>query len=122
MYLIEQGVLSVQDADDAVSWGPGLRWGVMGPNLLWHIGGGEGGIHHFMEQLMDPMIALMKNLGNPEFTAELKQSIIDGVIQESGNRSVRQLAREENEMLLGILRVRTKSVTASENGNSIVKD
>ena len=76
----------------------------MGPNLLWHIGGGEGGIHHFMEQLMDPMIALMKNLGNPEFTAELKQSIIDGVIQESGNRSVRQLAREENEMLLGILR------------------
>src|SRR6266571_743715 len=31
MYLIEQGVLSVADADDAVSWGPGLRWGVMGP-------------------------------------------------------------------------------------------
>jgi len=42
-------MLSVQDADAAVSWGPGLRWGVMGPNLLWHIGGGEGGIHHFME-------------------------------------------------------------------------
>ncbi|HXN94356.1 MAG TPA: 3-hydroxyacyl-CoA dehydrogenase NAD-binding domain-containing protein, partial [Candidatus Acidoferrales bacterium] len=44
VYLIEQGVLSVSDADDAVSWGPGLRWGVMGPSLLWHIGGGEGGI------------------------------------------------------------------------------
>ena len=40
LYLIEQGVLSVEDADDAVSWGPGLRWGVMGPSLLWHIGGG----------------------------------------------------------------------------------
>src|ERR1700678_3805762 len=43
VFLIEQGVLSVSDADDAVSWGPGLRWGVMGPSLLWHIGGGEGG-------------------------------------------------------------------------------
>src|SRR6267142_89142 len=30
MYLIQEGVLSVSDADDAVSWGPGLRWGVMG--------------------------------------------------------------------------------------------
>src|SRR5215469_15159711 len=47
VYLIEQGMLSVEDADAAVSWGPGLRWGVMGPSLLWHIGGGKGGIHHF---------------------------------------------------------------------------
>jgi carnitine 3-dehydrogenase len=91
LYLIEQSVLSVEDADAAVSWGPGLRWGVMGPNLLWHIGGGEGGIHHFMEQLMDPLIALMKNLGNPEVTTELKQTIIGGVMQEAGNRSVKQL-------------------------------
>src|SRR5260221_10499743 len=44
MYLIEQGVLSVADADDAVSWGPGLRWGVMGPSLQWHVGGGAAGI------------------------------------------------------------------------------
>ena len=36
-HLIGQGVLDVADADDAVSWGPGLRWGVMGPNLLWHL-------------------------------------------------------------------------------------
>src|SRR6267378_3328620 len=49
LYLIEEGVLSVEDTDDAVSWGPGLRWGVMGPNLLWHLGGGEGGIRHFMD-------------------------------------------------------------------------
>jgi 3-hydroxyacyl-CoA dehydrogenase len=68
IYLIEQGVLSVADADDAVSWGPGLRWGVMGPSLLWHIGGGPRGIQHFMEHLMDPLTGLMKALGNPEVT------------------------------------------------------
>src|SRR6266567_2267065 len=54
-YLISQGVLSVADADDAVSYGPGLRWGVMGPSLQWHLGGGAGGIKHFMEHLMDPL-------------------------------------------------------------------
>src|SRR5437016_7266974 len=33
LYLIQQGVLSVSEADDAVSYGPGLRWGVMGQSL-----------------------------------------------------------------------------------------
>jgi 3-hydroxyacyl-CoA dehydrogenase len=106
VYLIEQGMLSVEDADAAVSWGPGLRWGVMGPSLLWHLGGGEGGIRHFMEHLMDPMAVMMKNLGNPEITAELKQTIIQGVLREAGNRSVEQLAQEESDTLLGLLRLR----------------
>jgi 3-hydroxyacyl-CoA dehydrogenase len=107
-YLIEQGVLSVAEADDAVSWGPGLRWGVMGPSLQWHIGGGAGGIRHFMEHLMDPLVAMFKVLGNPEMTPDLKRKITEGVLQEAANRSVEQLAREENEMLLGFLRLRAQ--------------
>src|SRR5437016_7580863 len=67
-YLIQEGVLSVADADDAVSWGPGLRWGVMGPSLQWHVGGGAGGITHFMEHLMDPLGGMWKTLGKPEVT------------------------------------------------------
>jgi 3-hydroxyacyl-CoA dehydrogenase len=55
VYLIEQGVLDVADSDAAVCWGPGLRWGVMGPNLLFHLGGGPGGIQHFMEYLSGPV-------------------------------------------------------------------
>lgn len=117
VYLIEQGVLSVEDADAAVSWGPGLRWGVMGPNLLWHIGGGEGGIHHFIEHLMDPLTVLMKNLGNPEVTTELKQTIVKGVMQEAGNRSVAQLAQEENEILLQLINLRTKAATEFTSAN-----
>jgi len=108
MYLIQHGVLSVADADDAVSYGPGLRWGVMGPSLQWHLGGGAGGIKHFMEHLMDPLAAMIKVLGVPEITDELKQTIIDGVMQEAANRSVDQLAQEENEVLLGLLKLRSK--------------
>jgi len=33
LYLVQQGVLSVADADIAVCYGPGIRWGVMGPSL-----------------------------------------------------------------------------------------
>ena len=103
LYLIQQGVLSVEDADAAVSYGPGLRWGVMGQSLQWHLGGGPGGINHFMEHLMGPLEGLMKALGNPNVTPELKQTVTDGVKRMAGKRSVEQLAEEENEVLTGLL-------------------
>lgn len=108
MFLIQQDVLSVADADDAVSYGPGLRWGVMGPSLQWHLGGGTGGIKHFMDHLMDPMAGLIKTLGTPDVTPELKKTITDGVLREAANRSVEQLAQEENELLVGLIRLRAR--------------
>lgn len=108
-YLIDQGVLSVADADDAVSYGPGLRWGVMGPSLQWHLGGGSGGIKHFMEHLMDPLAGLWKALGNPEVTPALKQTIAEGVLKQAADRSVDQLAQEENKLLVGLLALRAKA-------------
>jgi carnitine 3-dehydrogenase len=108
LYLIQQGVLSVEDADSAVSYGPGPRWGVMGPSLQWHLGGGEGGIHHFLEHLMDPMAGLMKSLGTPNVTHELKQMVADGVMQMARNRSVGQLADGENEVLTELFSERIK--------------
>lgn len=113
LYLIQQGVLSVADADDAVSWGPGLRWGCMGPSLQWHVGGGAGGIKHFAEHLMDGLLGMMSRLGAPDDTPELRKTIIDGVLQIAGARSVEQLAHEENEVLVGLLRLRTGQVAAS---------
>jgi carnitine 3-dehydrogenase len=108
VYLIDQGVLDVAAADDAVSWGPGLRWGVMGPNLLWHLGGGAGGIQHFMDTLMDPLAAMWPALGDPAMTAELKQKIVDGVLDEADGHSVDELAEHRDAMLFGLLAVRDR--------------
>jgi 3-hydroxyacyl-CoA dehydrogenase len=111
LYLVQQGVLSVADADVAVCYGPGIRWGVMGPSLQWHVGGGQGGIQHFMEHLMDPLAAMMKTLGTPEITPQLKQTVVDAVLKEAGGRSVEQLAREENSVLSGLLKLRSAANT-----------
>src|SRR5881397_1881980 len=108
MYLIQQGVLSVADADDAVSYGPGLRWGVMGPSLQWHVGGGAGGIKHFMDHLMGPLEGMIKALGNPQISPDLKHTVVDAVLKEAGHRSVEQLAHDENEVLVGLLSLRAR--------------
>jgi len=55
---------------------------------------------------MDPLAAMMKTLGSPQVTPELKQTIVDGVMREAGGRSVDELAREENEIIIRLLRLR----------------
>ena len=118
LYLIEQGVLSVDDTDVAVSYGPGLRWGVMGQSLQWHLGGGEGGIKHFMDHLMEPLAGMMKVLGTPNITPHLKQTIIDGVLREAAGRSVAQLAKKENEVIIGLLRLRASAENGASDGTA----
>jgi carnitine 3-dehydrogenase len=109
LHLVQEGVLSVSDADIAVSYGPGLRWGVMGPSLQWHLGGGAGGIHHYMDHLMEPLTGLMKSLQMPDVTPALKQTVVEGVLQDAGSHSVDELAQAENEVLLSLLALRAKA-------------
>ena len=95
VYLIEQGVLDVADSDVAVCWGPGLRWGIMGANLLFHLGGGQGGIQHFMDQFTGPLSKWWKDLGTiTDFTPEVKQTIINGVDVYKRQRLMRQSTRD----------------------------
>ena len=112
LYLIEQDVLSVADADAAVSWGPGLRWGIMGPNLQFHLAGGAGGIKHFFEGVFAGLLPMFKVLGNPNITPELEARVAEGVLQEAGDQSVEQLAQDENQKLVALLRLRAEGAAA----------
>jgi 3-hydroxyacyl-CoA dehydrogenase len=118
-YLIDQDVVSVADADAAVCMGPGLRWAIMGPNLIYHLGGGTGGIHHFLEQFAGPMAAGWAGLGSPDLGPELQKKIVDGVLEEANGRSIEALSQERDTLILGLLellshRGKTESVAAPE--------
>ncbi len=109
LFLIQQGVVSVEDADIAVCYGSGLRWGVMGPSLQWHLAGGPGGIHHFVEQFMNGFVGLMKKLEMPDVTPALMQTVIHGVLKEANGQSVEQIAQAENQLVLELLALRAKA-------------
>ncbi|KWN08657.1 3-hydroxyacyl-CoA dehydrogenase NAD-binding domain-containing protein [Burkholderia ubonensis] len=106
VHLIAEDVVSVKDADTAVCWGPGLRWGIMGPNMLFHLGGGQGGIEHFFDQFTGPMTAWWKVLGSPQITPELRRKVVAGVQDEVDGQSIDQLAARRDEILLGLLSLR----------------
>ena len=107
-YLIAEDVLSAADVDDALSWGPGLRWGIMGNMMLNHLGGGPGGIEHFFHQFAGPMTASWKTLGSPVLTPEIQNKLVDGVHAEIGSRTIGELEAERDELLLGLLELRAK--------------
>jgi len=107
-YLVAEGVVSAADVDTALSWGPGLRWGVMGALMLNHLGGGPGGIEHFVQQFAGPVTAWWKTLGAPVLTPEVQKKLIDSVHAEVGSRTIDELAAERDEVLLGLIELRTK--------------
>ena len=47
--LVDQGVCDFEDIDDAVAYGPGLRWAFAGPPTCYHMGGGKGGVRHMLD-------------------------------------------------------------------------
>ncbi|MCP3712678.1 3-hydroxyacyl-CoA dehydrogenase NAD-binding domain-containing protein [Paraburkholderia sp. CNPSo 3274] len=106
MSLVSEGVVSVADADAACSWGPGLRWGVMGPVVLNHLGGGVGGIEHFYDQFAGPLVTWWTPLGDFEFTKEVREKMIAGLKEEVGSRDFRDLASERDRLLLTLLKTR----------------
>jgi carnitine 3-dehydrogenase len=109
LYLIQQGVLSVEDADIAVCYGPGLRWGVVGPSLQWHLGGGPSGIQHFVDHFMEGFTGLMKKLEMPDVTPALVKTVVDGVLKEANGQPVEQLAAAQNKLVMELLALRAKA-------------
>ena len=107
-YLVAEGVMSAADVDTALSWGPGLRWGLMGNMMLNHLGGGPGGIEHFFQQFAGPMSAWWKTLGSPVLTPEVQKTLIDSVHAEVGSRTIEELEAERDEILLSLLELRTR--------------
>jgi carnitine 3-dehydrogenase len=117
-YLIDQDVVSVADVDAAVCMGPGLRWALMGPNLIYHLGGGSGGIRNFFEQFAGHMTQGWANLGSFELGPELQKKIVDGVLEQVAGRSIEALSQERDTLIMGLLellsyRGKTKPVVAS---------
>src|SRR6185295_16910172 len=73
----------------------------------------------FMDHLMGPLEGMWAALGTPTMTPELKQTIVEGVLQEAAGRSVDQLAQERDEVLLGLIasRRQVESRRAGHRGN-----
>jgi carnitine 3-dehydrogenase len=108
VYLVAEGVASVADIDAAVCNGPGLRWAIMGPHMTYHLGGGQGGIEHYLKHLGPSQERRWASLGNPTLGPDVQRKIVEGVAEEAEGRSITDLEQERDRLLIGILRLRNQ--------------
>ncbi|MDK3017304.1 3-hydroxyacyl-CoA dehydrogenase NAD-binding domain-containing protein [Pseudodonghicola flavimaris] len=102
--LAVEGVASVGDIDKAVTYGPGLRWAAMGPSCLFHLGGGAGGIRHFCDHIGPAMQSWWDDLGHPELTPEVVDTLAAGIAAETDGQSMEALAARRDALVLGYIR------------------
>lgn len=104
LWLVHDGVATAAQVDDAIRFGPGLRWAQMGSFLTYRIGGGEGGMRHFMTQFGPALQWPWTKLTDvPELSDAFVETLVSQSDEQAGSRSVRELERRRDESLVAIL-------------------
>jgi carnitine 3-dehydrogenase len=114
LWLVSDGTATVEEIDDAIRYGPGLRWSVMGTFLTYRIAGGEAGIRDFMDQFGPALQWPWSRLTDvPELTGALLETIQRQSDAQAADRSVRELEQVRDDCLVDILHaLRTNDVGA----------
>lgn len=103
VHAVASGLASVSDVDAAIAQGPGLRWAIFGPNTIFDLAGGAGGMTHFMDHIGPEMERWWRDLGTPELTPEVRERLIAGAHEARAGRSVADLAQERDRLLLALI-------------------
>jgi carnitine 3-dehydrogenase len=106
--LVDRGVVSVADIDTAISYGPGLRWAILGPLALQHLSGGEGGMQHVLDHLGPPQEVWMHDLEQVHLDEQLKDKLVTGVDDELAGRDEKRLAVQRDSMLRDLLELKQR--------------
>ena len=108
------GLASVEDIDDAIKYGPGLRLSVMGPFELCHLAGGPAGFSNFLDHFGDALQHWMDDMRTVELTPEVRNRLKTLVAGAIGEREHASIAKERDTLLLPVLS--TLARTRREHG------
>lgn len=115
MHLVTSGVCTMEDIDDAFTYGPGMRYALFGIFTTLHLGGGDGGFHKMVNGPIGKAgAAWLKNFANWEawpqnvtdFFADGAQKEVDAMLakrDEHHGRTSAEIEKFRDEGLVKIL-------------------
>ena len=114
LWLVSDGVATVEEVDDAIRYGAGLRWAFMGTYLTYRIAGGEEGMRHFLRQFGPALEWPWTHLTDvPELTDELVETIATQSDAQAGGLSPRELEQLRDRVLVRLLHALRVEETAA---------
>jgi carnitine 3-dehydrogenase len=107
--IVLDGIANVADVDAAVRNGPGLRWGIQGPFLNYHLAGGEGGLKRFYAIFEGRDRGNTDRVARQTLTEEQKQCLADGIAEMlAGDDEFATLTARRDRRLVELLRLRAR--------------
>ena len=103
LWLVNDGIATTGEIDDAIRYGAGLRWSSMGTFLTYRIAGGEAGMSHFLAQFGPALKLPWTKLEAPELTQELIRRVSTQSDNQAGGLSIRDLERKRDDCLVAVL-------------------
>jgi carnitine 3-dehydrogenase len=103
LHLVNDGVATTGEIDDAIRFGAGLRWSFMGTFLTYTLAGGNAGMRHFMNQFGPALKLPWTYLPAPELTDTLIDDVVAGTSAQLGKHSIGALERYRDDCLLAVL-------------------
>ena len=103
-YLVQEGVVTIDELDDIVTSSIGLRWAVNGPFSSFHMGGGPKGLESFFQHLGKNMAASFNMIPPVELDEKLQHRIIDQAAASFGKIPIPQMERQRDNAQVALLR------------------
>ena len=93
------------DVDKAIAAGPGIRWALFGPHMIFHLAGGPGGMKHFIDHVGVSFDKLWADMASwTSLPAETTDALVSGVQEEAGNKSLQEIACSRDEKIVQLLK------------------
>jgi carnitine 3-dehydrogenase len=102
LHMVAEGVATTAEIDDAIRFGPGLRWSFFGTCLIFHMAGGDEGMKHMLAQFGPALQLPWTKLKAPELSDELFQRMVEGTKAQAHGRSVKELERFRDDCLIAV--------------------
>jgi carnitine 3-dehydrogenase len=103
LHMVAEGVATTDELDDAVRFGPGLRWAFMGTCMIFHMAGGDEGMRHMLRQFGPALKLPWTKLEAPELTDELIDRMVEGTQKQAGTRSIADLEKYRDDALISVM-------------------
>ena len=103
LHLVNEGVATTGEIDDAIRFGAGIRWSFMGSFLTYTLAGGDAGMRHFMQQFGPALELPWTKLIAPELTDALIDRVVDGTTEQQAGRSIKSLERYRDECITEVI-------------------
>ncbi len=102
--MVAEDIADVEDIDAALVYGPGLRWSVVGSHMAYHLGGGQGGIAHYLAHLGPSQEKRWQDLGAPRLDGVTQEKLIAGIGNEARGRDISELETIRDDGLIAVQR------------------